>query len=335
MRISVNKKEFFDRVFENLPQYSETEKEDIKEYYEELINDGIEAGIGEEEVISKLETPEKIAESLKKEIDSKTLNNVLTQGNNIENVTSDDYISSQNISTVIICARDRELRVEQSLDGKVHVCCKIEDMDEIVCYEKDGIFYFDQRNKKNIRFLFRFNYVKTEPAIIIKLPKDLVRTELTTTNAGIYIENCSLSQYLKAETTNVGILCKGVFGNRIDLTTTNAGIKCQNVNADNLYINTTNGGIKLKDVEATEAIKAETTNSSIKIEKINADIVDLESSNGSVKGIMSGSILDYRISSKTSNGQNSLPTKFQADKEGLKILKIRTSNAKIDVEFEK
>lgn len=62
--IIMNRNEFFNTLFANLPQYTKEEQDEIRTYYDELISDGIEAGLDEAEVISKLDTPENIAHSL-------------------------------------------------------------------------------------------------------------------------------------------------------------------------------------------------------------------------------------------------------------------------------
>ena len=63
----MKREEFLNTLFENIPDYTKEEREEIRQYYEELICDGVEAGLDEEEVISRLESPENIAFSLKKE----------------------------------------------------------------------------------------------------------------------------------------------------------------------------------------------------------------------------------------------------------------------------
>ena len=63
----MNRNEFFNTLFANLPQYTKEEQDEIRTYYDKLISDGIEAGLDEAEVISKLDTPENIAHSLNAE----------------------------------------------------------------------------------------------------------------------------------------------------------------------------------------------------------------------------------------------------------------------------
>ena len=62
----MKREEFLNTLFENIPDYTKEEREEIRQYYEELICDGVEAGLDEEEVISRLESPENIAFSLKR-----------------------------------------------------------------------------------------------------------------------------------------------------------------------------------------------------------------------------------------------------------------------------
>ena len=137
----MKREEFLNTLFENIPDYTKEEREEIRQYYEELICDGVEAGLDEEEVISRLESPENIAFSLKKEYKEERKAEV-----SVVCDSSDDYTSSQPVAHAVISARDRGIALEPSEDGRVHVHCEKDEIDEIVCYEKEGhVLLFTQK----------------------------------------------------------------------------------------------------------------------------------------------------------------------------------------------
>ena len=131
----MNRNEFFNTLFANLPQYTKEEQDEIRTYYDELISDGIEAGLDEAEVISKLDTPENIAHSLNAEYgkivnvakiqSSDAVTDLLEkQPGNINHIFSDkqsssDYTSTQPIHNVVLSARNRGFSVGVSEDEQV------------------------------------------------------------------------------------------------------------------------------------------------------------------------------------------------------------------------
>ena len=123
----MNRNEFFNTLFEMITQYTKEEQDEIRTYYDELISDGIEAGLDEAEVISKLDTPENIAHSLNAEYgkivnvakiqSSDAVTDLLEkQPENINHIFSDkqsssDYTSTQPILNVVLSARIRGFSV--------------------------------------------------------------------------------------------------------------------------------------------------------------------------------------------------------------------------------
>lgn len=303
---------FLNTLFAHLPQCTEEAKEEIRTYYEELICDGIEAGLSEDEVISKLDTPENIARSL-----------------------SAEYTSKQPVHNVILSARDRGFYLSVSEDDQVHVYCEQDEMDEIVCYEKDGTFFFAQNNKKNIHFFFHFGNRRITSVINVKLPKSVLQTEVTTTNASIRVMDGLKLNELSARTKNSGISCQSIACGQMELITENSSIKCSQVQADVLQMATSNSSIKLNDVVVQNKLHAKTSNGSIQFENISAQRITLETTNASIKGTLPGCAADYSIVSHTSNGKNTLPTEFNTENSEAKQLSVYTSNAGIKVFFEK
>ena len=64
----MNKKTYLRKLKGALNGVSKEERDKLLDYYRELIDDGVESGKSEEEVISQLESPEKVAENFKAEM---------------------------------------------------------------------------------------------------------------------------------------------------------------------------------------------------------------------------------------------------------------------------
>lgn len=168
----MKREEFLNTLFENIPDYTKEEQEEIRQYYEELICDGVEAGLDEEEVISRLESPENIAFSLKKEYKEERKAEV-----SVVCDSPDDYTSSQPVAHAVISARDRGIALEPSEDGRVHVHCEKDEIDEIVCYEKEGMFFFSHRSKRRMHFFGGFSRV--DSTIKVQIPESVMQAELS------------------------------------------------------------------------------------------------------------------------------------------------------------
>ena len=345
----MNRNEFFNTLFANLPQYTKEEQDEIRTYYDELISDGIEAGLDEAEVISKLDTPENIAHSLNAEY-GKIVNVAKIQSSdavtdlpeekpeNINHIVSDkqsssDYTSTQPIHNVVLSARNRGFSVGVSEDEQVHVYCEQDEWDEIICYEKEGTFFFAQNNRKNLRFFFGFNS-RVCSNITVKLPKSVLQAEVTTTNSSIHMTSGLTLDVLRAQTKNSSISCQKMMCGQLELMTTNAGIKCEQVNAQNIQLTTSNASVKLKEIAVQNELRVKTSNAGIHFENISANSIHFETTNSGIKGTLPGRAEDYAITSHTSNGKNTLPESWNVANTSAKQLSVRTSNGSIKIFFE-
>ncbi len=292
----MKREEFLNTLFENIPNYTKEEQEEIRQYYEELICDGVEAGLDEEEVISRLESPENIAFSLKKEYKEERKAEV-----SVVCDSSDDYTSSQPVAHAVISARDRGIALEPSEDGRVH---------------------------------FFGGFSRVDSTIKVQIPESVMQAEVSTTNGGIRISEISKPEMVKAHTTNGGITCNDVRASHVELISSNASVKCEDTKVQTICMESTNGALRLKDVQADEKLVAHTTNGSIHFEEIDAKDIQLKTSNASIKGTLRGKGTEYAIESGTSNGKNSLPSKWNQSDSAAKRLSVHTSNANIKVAFE-
>ena len=111
-------------------------------------------------------------------------------------------------------------------------------------------------------------------------------------------------------------------------------MKCEDTKVQTICMESTNGALRLKDVQADEKLVAHTTNGSIHFEEIDAKDIQLKTSNASIKGTLRGKGTEYAIESGTSNGKNSLPSKWNQSDSATKRLSVHTSNANIKVAFE-
>ena len=324
----MNKKVFFEELFREIDFFEQKEKDEIRAYYEELIMDGMEAGVSEEEVIERLDSPKEIANRLKGEYaHSEKKNADATQKEH------GVYSPQGNVNTVKIQAEDRGIHLVESQDQQLRICYEAQDDDEIIYYEADGMFYFKQKQRSRFNFL-KFRIQTNVAPIIVEIPQNQMKlVELTTKNGGIRCKQVAIASALFIETSNGGIRLEQVQADAIDIHTTNAGIIIQSVLANRCSAKSTNSAIKVNNCKMRQQLNLRTTNGSLKFEEVDAMELDLSTTNGSIKGKILGNPEDYQIYSHTTNGSNNLPNGWGKGKE--RKISASTSNGTIAVEFVK
>jgi DUF4097 and DUF4098 domain-containing protein YvlB len=134
-------------------------------------------------------------------------------------------------------------------------------------------------------------------------------------------------------TGNASITLTEVSAKRLEASSSNGSITLDGVKAAaDVKATTSNAKVKARGVTAPQALTLKTSNASIHVEDVTSREISLTTSNGSVKGSLPGSLREYTVQSATSNGRNNLPSKMGG---GDKQLLVRTSNASIDLRFEK
>ena len=199
---------------------------------------------------------------------------------------------------------------------------------------------------------------RREPSRLLRLyiPSELASLSLGTSNAQIDLKTPLQAGEFSLASSNGRLRADAgslhVMGNAV-LTTSNAGIDLANAQFDaDLFVRSSNGELTLKDidvqygelrtsngaihldgVEAQKGLTAETSNGKIVAEALSTQdgALALHTSNANVTGTIQGPIGRFAITSRTSNGDNSLPAKQDG---GPASLAVETSNGKIDVRFE-
>lgn len=161
--------------------------------------------------------------------------------------------------------------------------------------------------------------------------KGLCQVTLTTSNSRISVKDVTCKAF-RAQTSNSRLEME-----KLESKTTvwgqssNARIEARNVRAGKeITCKTSNSQIQLLGVAAGGLLSAATSNGAIHVGGLSAPGISLRTSNGTVGGVLPGRAADWRITSGTSNGSNSLPTR----QDGVKPLEVRTSNGNIKLGFE-
>lgn len=343
--------------------YPETRR--LVGFYQEMIEDRMEEGISEEEAVAGMEKIEDIVARVKREfatpeivvgpdapVEPEAPEAPAEPGTTARAEGKYTYMTKTydpaEVRRVTVVDQNRSVNV---VGGD---CLKIEYVDG-----PDGHYEVDcQGGALNVRFIadpwggfrsiFGVRTWQTNP-FTLTLPKEYsgevdARTSngsmsaartganvlsLRTSNGKITAESVA-AQRARFTTTNGGIRLRDVAAHSVVAESSNARIESEGVEGDEVILKTSNGANEARGVTA-KRVKIETRNGHLSVESVTGDDISLSSSNGGISGTISGRMADYAISSRTSNGKNNLPPVS----EGKKKLEVRTSNARIDIQFEK
>lgn len=172
-------------------------------------------------------------------------------------------------------------------------------------------------------------YVKTSTGRMELSGIETGAMELHGTTGSVTIENAkAASLYMKATTAKTQIKGLDAAGS-VEINGTTGSVTFENVNAATLRVYITTGRINASSVTVDSA-DLQTSTGKIVVEHLDAKNVTITATTGDVDASLVGSIADYSIESKTSTGDNTLPSRLES---GDRKLKVTTSTGDIDVRF--
>lgn len=306
----------------------------VEDFYEELIYDGMEQGLSEEEILAGFESPEDVAKKIRAEYGglavytakggSKEKNREKTQG----------YASSELIHTVRIETENLRIRVKSIEEGPVRVYFKQkEGQDQVTFEEKDGVFFFKHEMKgKNPLYLNWLNFFLEMNVLVVELPVNYSgKLSLKTTNGSIRVSGLGNLSCGEIDSNNGMIKMENSYAEKLTIKTNNARIELANVRGEQLDVSAGNGMISVKECRFVQRLSLQTQNGTVTGRNLISDDISLQTCNGIVSGTIIGNRNDYNINSFTRNGFNNLENVFEPERA--KKLLAKTHNGRIQIEF--
>lgn len=356
----MGKEEYLRRLLVEISDFTEDEREQIKEYFEEMIFDRMEDGESEEEILSRLGTPEEAGKRLRGEYEARLAGmphsksasqpssgkgakseyeaapSVNTEEKRNQNHSGASSHSAQGMGGqefpgfIRIQAENTKIMVQRVRTGNVKVLFRPrEDIDDVWTSEEDGGYTFIHRMKSFWCFGF---WRMADRWITVQIPENFRgRLELITKNASIQAENLEDLESLLAETSNAKIILSRVSAQRMQIKTSNSSISAEDIKGQDFRAKDSNGRVILDRAEFYGTVDVVTSNSPVEVSSLSGNNIALQTSNAPVRGWISGSMANYNIESRTSNGSNNLPTSMRTGQR--KNLKVRTSNGRINLSF--
>ncbi len=325
----MKKEEYLRKLKFQLIDFPGDDLAQIEDFYEELILDGIEQGYTEEEIISKMETPEEVASKIRAEYGG-----IVVYTAKSGSREKHGYESSEMIHTVRVQTDNLRIRLKTVEEGPVRVFFKPrEGVDHVTFTEENGVFDFhhEMKGKSSLHLNF-LSFFKDFNILVLELPISFAgNLFLKTTNGTIRASGLGSLTAADISSSNGMIRVENSSIERLSIQSNNAKIELSNVRGQKLEAAAGNGLITAKECRFDDAFSLQTQNGAVTGKNIISDHIVLQTSNGFVTATVIGNQNDYNISSTTNNGFNNLDNVFDAARQ--KSLQAKTHNGRIQIEF--
>lgn len=325
----MKKEEYLRKLKFQLIDFPGDDLAQIEDFYEELILDGIEQGCTEEEIISKMETPEEVASKIRAEYGG-----IVVYTAKAKSTEKHGYESSEMIHTVRVQTDNLRIRLKTVEDGPVRVYFKPrEGIDCVTFSEENGVFDFRHEMKGKTALHLNFlSFFREFNILVLELPVNFAgNLFLTTTNGTIRTSGLGGLASAKISSSNGMIRVENSSIEQLSIQSNNAKIELSNVRGRKLEAAAGNGLITAKECRFNDTFSLQTQNGAVTGKNIISDHIVLQTSNGFVTATVIGNQNDYNISSTTNNGFNNLDNVFDTSRQ--KSLQAKTHNGRIQVEF--
>jgi hypothetical protein len=262
------------------------------------------------------------------------------------------FVSSKIIDAIVIDDSNTGVAISSSADDKIHITYYENDKSYYEITERDDgtLSIAKKENRKWFDYIFVFNFQNVTLSIEIPANKnskitaatsnntinitDINASEmrLNTSNGTIDVKNVTVSGKIDTNTSNGGIyISDSAIAGEIICGSSNGPVTIDTVECESLKAETSNNSITLKSIISNNSINAHSSNGGINLDAIKfGTALSLQTSNNSVNGSIAGSLADYSVTTKTSNGKSNLPENITG---GEKTIYIKTSNGNINIDF--
>ena len=348
---------------------SDEERQQISDYYQELICEGLERGMSEAEILAAFGSPAEAAARFREENGP----GEAEKGGDAPDAAV-AVPAEGGITVLDLQAQAAPIEVLPAGEGELRVAFDARpDIDIVESEQQDGVWRFKHRLRKRAsRLLAGLFWPERPPTIQVLVPAgfagrlilktgdakirasgvlDLAELSLTTSNAVIELEDASASAIrlltgnggirllnlgandLEAVTGNGRIEAEAVRGGRLHFKTSNGSIQLSGLEGDSLSAESSNGRIRAGQCSISQKTGITTSNGAIVIEQLVCPDIVLGTSNGPITGTVRGDMREYATDAGTSTAGCNVPNLQGPDRQ--KRFSAHTSNARIAVEFVK
>lgn len=304
--------DYLNRLKELLIKNEIKDYQSFLDYIEEMIKDHLDAGEDENEILNKLEDPETIIATLKRENGTESFKTIKEDIQILDSVQEKDYVFSD-IEKLYIDLLDCQTQIYTSDTTQTTIKVSGTDVDKVrVEYHNKTLEIEQEKMTFNFGWPFTKNNNSSKQAIklIIELPdKNYEKLELSKIAGSTKLNNLSFE---KAEIESVS-----------------AKAEINDCKFNKLSLESVNGEICGLNIEANKKIEAESISGSVELKNIMSDEISVETVSGNITLSVDDEESNYKIDTyKLFNEKH-----YNEDKN--KSLKLETVSGNFKYEFTK
>lgn len=303
---------YIERLKSLLEKENIQDSEAFVEYIEEMINDRLDAGQSQEEILNNLEEPEIVVENIKKEVgqrSTKSEKEVVNDSQADEKVYEFENIRELHMEVVTakadIYASDIDKTIVRVIDGEDYV--KVADKNGKLQIEESPL------NAFSLGWPFFKNtdssiFKRRNCQIIVKLP---------------------VKEYDKFDFENVSgsLKLSNIYFDKATFETVSGTLNIDSARFNKSDLEAVSGSIILNDVISKQSFKAEIVSGNVQVNNIESDYIDIEAVSGNIDLNILGNRQDYRIDIEK------IMKEEHYNENGNKRLKIESVSGRINYQF--
>lgn len=323
----MTKQEYFEQLLDCLPAITPEDEQQIYEYYDELICDGMEEGNSEEEMLAQFGNPKVLAERLQEEWELSALPSKTEGLVSIDEICEDSqhfscdeknycYTSDQVVNCLDFTISNYSFCAVPSSDQNLRIYFPKELKKQVQILENNGELQFICKPKKQ-EWLHLFRPFPKTGSILLEIPQKKIQTlHASVRNASISVQDNTFEELI-LKASNASINGKTLKARHLEFVSSNASLHLENSTCTNAVLKTSNGGIHVTSVSggtlhcktsnakihaadtSASELKLITSNATISARNCSASSILLQTSNGK---IAPENLLSNDITLVTSNG---------------------------------
>lgn len=330
----MNREEYIKLLLNELKDMAQTDKEQIRDFFEEMICDRMEQGETQEEILASIGDPVQAAEKLREEYETQSTESREAQVAPAESCVLGGIESEScagGLKMIRVIADCVSVRTERTPERRANVLFhQKEGIEYIEESFKEGIYEVRHRIKRRIFPLLGHSFKKE---IIVKIPEDFTGDmEIVTDNGSVAVEQGGVLGKVLVNTTNGKIRLSHIHAEALEAQTSNGNIHAQDLESSEIRLHTSNAKIQISRSKVSDTVMLRSSNGMIETFGLEGKNISIRTSNAPIRGTLKGNVQEYDIYSKTSNGPSSLPDDSKRGKD--RKLDVKTSNAAIALAFE-
>lgn len=359
----MTKHEYLTALDHALRRLSAAEREAALSFCEEMIDERIESGFTEEAAVAAMDEPAKMAEKLAMDIKQSareaaapiqtSANDAAAPSQPLTNEWQKMILrcDGKSLNHIDLQTRNMPITVRPAKDSQVTLTyfTRLKNVHEAKV-EGDTLTLREVSKEEFHLFNF-FSPSFSREGVTLEVPADLmVNLHLQTKNAPLTLQDLGMLMHVSLQTSNGPLTLHNIRCISLSAKTSNGPMKLQDVQAKqgveattsngsmtawrcrcpgDFTLHTPNGPVKAEECTSGGHLSLTASNGPIKVYQVDGAGMTLATSNAPIAGNLPGPQSRWQISSRTSNGHNSLPF----EQMGEKPLSVHTSNASIKINF--